>query len=159
MAGDSINSIYTVLVVDDEERVRDFVVSFLSKMGYSCMTAMDGLDALEMMKGKKFDAVIADIKMPNMDGIMLTGEIVKRYPEVPVMVMTGFEEEYSAGTAISFGAQEFIKKPFSVDEFGIRLHKMIKGAESVKQAKIAGDDEETDMQGLLNDLEKSIKEN
>jgi DNA-binding NtrC family response regulator len=157
VAEESMNAKYTVLVVDDEERVRDFVVTFLSKMDYSCLTAVDGLDALEKMKERKIDAVIADIKMPNMDGITLTGEIVEKYPEVPVMVMTGFEEEYSAGTAISFGAQEFIKKPFSVDEFGIRLHKMIKGAEMMKQVKIAKDDEEADMQNLMDDLEESLK--
>jgi DNA-binding NtrC family response regulator len=54
-----------------------------------------------------------------MDGIMLTGEISSKYPNLPVLVMTAFDEEYSAGNAISVGAQEFIKKPFYLDEFAL----------------------------------------
>jgi DNA-binding NtrC family response regulator len=158
MAEGSINSKFTILVVDDEEAVRNFVSSFLSKMDYACLTAADGIDALEKMKEQKIDAVITDIKMPNMDGIILTGEILRRYPEVPVMVMTGFGEEYSAGTAIAFGAQEFIKKPFTVEEFGIRLRKMIRGWDLLKQVKIVKDDEEANMQSLMDDLEKTLKD-
>ncbi len=116
---------FTILVVDDEELLRKFIVTFLSQLGYSSVTAIDGVDALEKMKGNKVDAVIADIKMPKMDGIILTKEISAQYPGVPVMVMTAFDEEYSAGTAISLGARDFIKKPFSPEEFAIRLSKML----------------------------------
>jgi DNA-binding response OmpR family regulator len=126
---------YTILVVDDEELLRKFIATFLSQLGYSSVTAIDGVDALEKMNGNKIDAVITDIKMPNMDGIILTREISARYPGVPVMVMTAFDEEYSAGTAISLGAREFIKKPFSPDEFAIRLSKMIGDSETIKRVK------------------------
>jgi DNA-binding response OmpR family regulator len=129
------SSKYTILVVDDEELLRKFIVTFLSQLGYSSVMAIDGVDALEKMKGNKIDAVITDIKMPKMDGIILTREISTRYPGVPVMVMTAFDEEYSAGTAISLGAREFIKKPFSPDEFAIRLNKMIGDSESTKRVK------------------------
>jgi CheY-like chemotaxis protein len=124
---------YIILVVEDEELVRKFIVTFLSKLGYSSVTALDGVDALDRMKEHKIDAVITDIKMPRMDGILLTREISTKYPGVPVMVMTAFDEEYSAGTAISLGAREFIKKPFSPDEFAIRLSKMIGDSETMKR--------------------------
>jgi CheY-like chemotaxis protein len=138
------SSQYTILVVDDEELIRRFIVTFLSKLGYSSVTAVDGVDALDKMKGNKIDAVITDIKMPKMDGIILTREISTRYPGVPVMVMTAFDEEYSAGTAISLGAREFIKKPFSPDEFAIRLSKMIGDSETLKGVKRRkGADEDT----------------
>ena len=123
----------TILVVDDEELMRRFIDTFLSQLGYSTVTAMDGVDALDKMKGNKIDAVITDIKMPKMDGIILTKEISARYPGVPVMVMTAFDEEYSAGTAISLGAREFIKKPFSPDELAIRLNMMIGDLETVRR--------------------------
>jgi CheY-like chemotaxis protein len=55
---------YTILVVDDEELIRRFIATFLSQLGYSSITAMDGVDALDKMKGNKIDAVITDIKMP-----------------------------------------------------------------------------------------------
>ena len=125
----------TILVVDDEELVRRFVVTFLSQLGYSCVPALDGIDALNKMKENEIDAVVTDIMMPKMDGILLTKEISTHYPGVPVMVMTAFDEEYSAGTAISLGAREFIKKPFSPEEFAIRLSKMIGDSETMKRAK------------------------
>jgi len=126
---------FTILVVDDEELVRRFILTFLSQLGYSCVAALDGIDALDKMKENKIDAVITDIKMPRMDGILLTKEVSTQYPGVPVMVMTAFDEEYSAGTAISLGAREFIKKPFSPEEFAIRLNKMIGDSETMKRVK------------------------
>ena len=149
---------YTILVVDDEELIRNLVVTVLSKLGHSCVTAIDGVDALDKMKGNKIDAVITDIKMPNMGGIILTKEISRQYPSIPVMVMTGFNEEYSAGTAISVGAREFIKKPFSISEFGIRLHKMIRNSETPKQVKNEKDTDEN-VQDLMDELEKALRRN
>jgi DNA-binding response OmpR family regulator len=149
---------YTILVVDDEELIRNLVATILSRLGHSCVTAIDGVDALDKMKGNKIDAVITDIKMPNMDGIILTREISRQYPSIPVMVMTAFDEEYSAGTAISVGAREFIKKPFSISEFGIRLHKMIRNSETPKQAKSEKDKDEN-IQDLMDELEKALKRN
>ena len=152
------SSTYTILVVDDEELIRNLVVTFLSRLGHSCFTAIDGVDALNKMKEKRIDVVITDVKMPNMDGITLTSEISKQYPECPIMVMTAFDEEYSAGTAISLGAREFIKKPFSLDEFAIRLHKMIDDSEAPRGLK-AEKNGDKDMQDLMDELETAIKKN
>jgi len=151
-------SVYTILVVDDEELIRNLLVTFLSKMGHSCVMAIDGVDALDKMKRNKIDIVITDIKMPNMDGIILTNKISLQYPELPIMVMTAFDEEYSAGVAISAGAREFIKKPFSLDEFAIRLHKMIDDSEALRRLK-AEKNGDKDMQDLMDELETAIKKN
>jgi CheY-like chemotaxis protein len=150
------SSEYTILVVDDEELIRNLAVTFLSKLGHSCLTAVDGVDALEKMKESKIDAVITDIKMPNMDGITLTSEISIQYPRLPIMVMTAFDEEYSAGLAISAGAREFIKKPFSLDEFAIRLHKMINDSQTLRGLKSEKNVDE-DMQDLMKELEVTLK--
>ncbi len=150
------SSKYTILVVDDEELMRSMVVTFLSKLGHSCITATDGVDALDKMKENKIDAVVTDVKMPNMDGITLTSELLKGFPGVPIMVMTAFEEEYSAGIAVSVGAREFIKKPFSLDEFAIRLHKMINDSEALRRLKGEKDVDE-DMQDLMKELEATLK--
>lgn len=147
---------YTFLVVDDEELMRYLVVSYLSKLGHSCLTAIDGVDALEKMKKNKIDAVITDVKMENMDGITLANQISKRYPEIPIMVMTAFDKEYSEGTAISIGAREFIKKPFSLDEFAARLHKMINDSEMIKRMKKEKNADEN-LQDLIDELEKALK--
>ena len=147
---------YTILVVDDEELIRNLVVTVLSKLGYSCVTAMDGVDALHKMGENIFDAVITDIKMPHMDGIILTREISKQYSSTPVMVMTAFDEEYSAGMAISAGAREFIKKPFSLDEFTIRLHKMLNDSETLRRLK-SEKNVDQDMKDLMDELEATLK--
>jgi CheY-like chemotaxis protein len=145
-------------VVDDEELVRNLVVTLLSKSGHSSIAAVDGVDALNRMEGNKIDAVITDIKMPNMDGVALTVEILKRYPGLPILVMTAFDEEYSAGAAIAAGAREYIKKPFSPDEFFTQLQKMINDSEAIKRLKNEKVLDEN-VQDLMSELEESLKEN
>jgi DNA-binding response OmpR family regulator len=126
---------YRILIADDEELVRNFLVSVFSKHGHKCDTAKDGLEALEKTKKNFFDAVVADIVMPQMDGIALTKELVKLNPDLPIMIITGQHTEYSAETAITAGAREFIKKPFSIDEFIIRFDKMMRGHETLCKIK------------------------
>lgn len=147
---------YAILVVDDEELVRNLVVTVLSKLGHSCVTAIDGVDALNKMGENKFNAVVTDIEMPNMDGIILTREILKQYPSIPVMVMTDYDEENSIGIAISVGAREFIKKPFSLYEFAIRLHKMINDF-GFERRPGSEKDAEKDIQELMSDLEVALE--
>jgi DNA-binding response OmpR family regulator len=116
---------YDVLVVDDEEGIRKLVATLLSQRGHHCLQAVDGTDALYKTITNKFDAVITDIVMPKMDGIALTRELLKRIPRLPIMVMTAHDKEFSSVTAMAAGAKEFIKKPFSLTEFGLRFQKMM----------------------------------
>jgi two-component system cell cycle response regulator len=120
---------YRILIVDDEEPLSNFVASLFSKYGHSCETAKDGIEALEKIKKNAFDSAVIDIVMPLMDGITLTRELLRLYPKLPVMIMTGHADDLSAESAIAAGAQEFIKKPFSVDEFILRFDKMMRGHE------------------------------
>ncbi len=116
---------YKVLVVDDEEPVKRLIVTLLSQKGHQCIAAGSGLEALEKIEKNKFDAVVADIVMPEMDGLTLTRELSKHDQSPPVMIMTGHADEYSAEDAIALGAREFINKPFSIAEFIIRFYKMM----------------------------------
>jgi len=117
---------YRVLIVDDEEMVRNLVCSLLSKYGHTCEVVKGGIEALEKIKKNSFDSTVIDIVMPLMDGITLTKELLRLYPKFPVMIMTGHADEYSAGSAIAAGAREFIKKPFFIDEFILRFDKMMR---------------------------------
>jgi diguanylate cyclase (GGDEF)-like protein len=117
---------YKILVVDDEEPMGKLIVSLLSSSGHQCVTANNGREALDKGMETKFDALITDIVMPEMDGIGLIKELSEHYQNIPVMVMTGYTEEYSAETAIASGARDFIKKPFSISEFLIRFDKMMR---------------------------------
>ncbi len=87
---------YKILVVDDEEPMRKVIVSLLSTKGHPCVTASNGLEALDKIMEAKYDALITDIVMPEMDGLALTKELSKHYQSLPVMIMTGHTDEYSA---------------------------------------------------------------
>jgi CheY-like chemotaxis protein len=127
---------YRVLVVDDEEPMRKMTSTVLLRLGIQCITASNGIEALNKISQNKVDAVVTDIVMPEMDGIALAKEIFVRYPHLPVMVMTGHRKEYSAQSAISAGARDFIEKPFSMDEFALRLNKMIHDCEILCQLEV-----------------------
>lgn len=73
--------------------------------------------------------------MPHMDGITFTKELVKLYPDLPIMIMTGHADEHSSESAIAAGAREFIKKPFPLDEFIIRFDKMMRDHETLCKIK------------------------
>ena len=115
-----------ILIVDDKEMMSSFVVSVLSQHGHQCETAKNGIEALEKIKKNSFDAAVIDVVMPLMDGITLTKELLRLYPNLPVMIMTGHADDHSAESAIAAGAREFIKKPFSIDEFILRFDKMMR---------------------------------
>ena len=125
-------SSYNLLIVDDEESVRDLILSLFSKYGHHCETAKDGMEAIEKIKKHSFDSAIIDIVMPHLDGITLTRELINLHPDLPIMVMTGHADEHSADSAIAAGAREFIKKPFSIDEFILRFDKMMRDREGEK---------------------------
>jgi CheY-like chemotaxis protein len=127
---------YKVLVVDDEEPLRKLVVTLLSKQGHQCITSSNGIEALNKIRQNKVDAVITDIAMPEMDGITLTKEILNLYPYLPIMVITGHSKKYSAESAIAAGARDFIEKPFSIEEFLLRLSKMMRDYEILCQMKV-----------------------
>ncbi|MGZ6239554.1 MAG: response regulator, partial [Syntrophales bacterium] len=137
---------YKILVVDDEEPIRKLIATILSQKGHQCVTADNGLEALDKIMEAKYDAIIADIVMPEMDGIALTKELSNHHQNFPVMVITGHTEDYSAETAIASGAREFISKPFSASEFIIRFDKMMrdrKGEEALLALSLT--DELTDL--------------
>jgi DNA-binding response OmpR family regulator len=124
---------YKVLVVDDEEAMRKMMITLLSRLGHQCITASNGIEALKIINQNKIDAVITDIVMPEMDGIVLTKETMLLYPNLPIMVMTGHGKQYSAESAVEAGARDFIEKPFSIDEFILRLNKMIRDSQILCQ--------------------------
>jgi diguanylate cyclase (GGDEF)-like protein len=125
-----------ILIVDDEKTMSSLLVSLLSKQGHECQTAKDGIEALEKIKKVSFDAAVIDVVMPLMDGITLTGELLKLYPNLPIMIMSGHADDHSAETAIAAGAREFIKKPFFIDEFTLRFDKMMR-AHKAEEALLA----------------------
>lgn len=114
-----------ILIVDDEESIRDIIRESLQYEGYSCTCAEDGLKALHIMDQLSVDIVISDIQMPSMDGIELTKSIKERFNS-DVIVMTGFVKDFTYEEIIEIGASDFIQKPISMKELLVRIKRVIK---------------------------------
>ena len=113
-----------VLVVDDNDNIRETLTILPSRRGYRCKSAVNGREAMEKVAQGHFDVVITDVNMPEMDGITLTRELALRFSELPVMIMTGQLDEHCRKSALLAGAREVLRKPFEISEFMLRLHKM-----------------------------------
>jgi DNA-binding NtrC family response regulator len=103
-----------VLVVDDEEVICQQLNRLYSSSGYAVTTATLAEEALEILEGEDIDLVVTDIRLPGLSGVELTQKIREKWPEVPVIVMTGYAEIDTAVEVLKLGASDFIVKPFSI---------------------------------------------
>lgn len=110
-----------ILVVDDEESIREFLEIMLRKEGFEVTTAEDGQKALDTIKKKSFDLVISDLQMPNMTGIELLRQVKDQHPEMLFMMITAFGTAETAVEAMKLGAYDYITKPFKIDEVRINI--------------------------------------
>jgi two-component system, NtrC family, response regulator PilR len=110
-----------ILVVDDEESIREFLEIMLRKEGYEITCAEDGQKALDVIKKRAFDMVISDLQMPNMSGLELLKEVKNQYPDMTFMMITAFGTTETAVDAMKLGAYDYILKPFKIDEVRINI--------------------------------------
>lgn len=102
-----------VLVVDDEEGLRETLAAILESAGHRVETAPDGVSALERLdRGADFDLIIADLRMPRMDGLELLRRVRARYPDIDLLAMTAYDSWQSAVEAMRLGAYNYLRKPF-----------------------------------------------
>ena len=125
-----------ILVAEDEEITLKHLLYALQKEGYEAVGAKDGLDALGLIEKAGFDVLIADIKMPGMDGLTLLGKVKEKYPDTEVMIITGFGSIDSAVEAMKRGAADYITKPFNLDELLLKVGK-IQEKKSIERENIA----------------------
>jgi len=104
-----------VLVIDDEEIVRISCRRALGPEGYEVSQAQNGIEGLRMLEKERYDLVLSDLKMPDMDGIEVLRMIKNRWPEVQVIIITGYQTVDTAVKAIKLGAFDYIEKPFTPD--------------------------------------------
>ncbi|MFH2050533.1 MAG: response regulator [bacterium] len=109
----------SVLIVDDEEMMRNLLEKILSREGYKIRTAEDGLAALEMQREEPFDIIISDMKMPRMNGFELLKEIKKDFPKTGTIIMTAYGDIYTVKDALLLGADEYLTKPFKSYELSM----------------------------------------
>jgi putative nucleotidyltransferase with HDIG domain len=109
------------LVVDDEPRLRRVLVRLLEGEGFTCYEAGSGTEALERLHQHLVPLVISDLRMPQMDGVTLLREILARWPDTAVIMVTAVAEVESAVACIQLGALDYMAKPFHLDEVRARV--------------------------------------
>ena len=110
------NTRQRVLVVDDEASIRDLLSKTLALAEYDVDTAPDGTTALDRMRAFSYDLLIADLKMPGMDGLTLIRQAKRIKADLPIIIITGFSTESSAIEAVNLGVAGYLTKPFRVPQ-------------------------------------------
>lgn len=105
-----------VLVVDDEESIRELLTKTLELAEYDVETVADARSALERLRVGVYDLLLADLRMPGMDGLALIREGRRLHPSLPVIIITGYSSEQSAIEAVNLGVVGYLVKPFRVPQ-------------------------------------------
>jgi DNA-binding NtrC family response regulator len=114
-----------ILVVDDQEMMRDSLAATLAREGHEIVAATDGPGAINRLQSGRFDLLISDLKMPKMTGIELLAEARRLRPDMPVVLMTAFATVQTAVEAMKLGAYDYIQKPFDGDEIKILVERTL----------------------------------
>lgn len=125
----------TLLVVDDEQDIRDASERILSRIGYQVQKASRGDEALDILNKNSIDIVLLDLKMPGMDGMEVLARIRERSTEIQVIVITGYATVETAIEAMKQGAYDFIPKPFEPDQLRIVVNRAWEKINFIQEAK------------------------
>jgi len=121
----TINNETAILVVDDAPEFRKIIREVLRVIGCPCEEAADGFEALDLIRKKPFDIVICDIRMPGMDGLHVMAEARKIWTDMPFIIITGFDKDYSYDQVMEAGAQDYLTKPFTHVELKTKLGRIL----------------------------------
>jgi DNA-binding NtrC family response regulator len=115
----------TILIVDDERRIRTHLASYVRSLGHTVEAAGDGAEALAALGRRAFDVVISDVRMAGVDGLALLREGKRLAPDTTVILMTAYATVAQAVEAMRGGAYDYLVKPFSLDEVKLRLERVL----------------------------------
>ena len=119
----------SILVVDDEPEMRQLLQDTLEEDQYRVVVASDGQAALTRMESEKFPVVLTDLRMKGMDGLGLLGQVIQKYPESNLIMMTAFGTVESAVEAMKHGAFDYLTKPIKTDELLVTVKKALREAQ------------------------------
>src|SRR5947208_14510980 len=114
-----------ILIVDDQDVMRDSLAATLARQGHEVVAATDGPGAISRLSGSRFELMISDLKMPKMSGTELLAEARKIRPEMPVVLMTAFATVSTAVEAMKLGAYDYIQKPFDGEEIKLMVERTL----------------------------------
>jgi len=124
-----------ILVVEDDDSMQDFLLTFLEREGYEVRWASHGGIAEQMLQTEPFDVVITDIIMPEVDGVEVLDYVKDKHPDTSVIVMTGRSSVRQAVELIRRGADDYFKKPFDIDEMLHVIRKSLDHRHTVRQVR------------------------
>lgn len=130
----------TILIIEDERKMRDGLVEILTDEGYLVDSAENGQIGLDKIKTKDFDVVLTDLIMPVVGGMDVLRETKRIKPKTHVILITAFATIENAVEAIKAGASEYITKPFKIDEVQTKIRKVLAEAEFEKNRQILDSD-------------------
>jgi len=148
---------FHIMVVEDEELVRDMIQQNIEWAGYECTIAESGIEALEILASdsKKVHIIITDIRMPGLSGIELTKKVKENY-DSDVIVMTGFAEDFDYEKVIESGASDFFQKPINSKELMLRLKRVLKERILLAERNLADKELKKNIQKLQNAQEQTV---
>ena len=118
----------TILAVDDEPRMLRFLALTLEAKGFAALTTTDGRHALELVRSQRPDLVLLDLMMPHMDGFALC-QAIRQYSAVPIIILTARGQEQEKVRGFELGADDYLTKPFGVEELIARIRAVIRRAQ------------------------------
>jgi DNA-binding response OmpR family regulator len=129
---------YKILIVDDEIKIRELIKKYLDFQGYESKMAVNGMEAVEMLKNEKYDIIIMDEMMPELDGFSAVKEIRKK-SDTPVIMLSARGEEYDKIHGFELGIDDYVVKPFAPRELMMRIDAVMKrNSKSTEQHRIYG---------------------
>jgi signal transduction histidine kinase len=143
----------TILVVDDEEVLRQGCSRVLQSAGLRVITAANGREALDRLAAEPVQVILCDLKMPVMGALEVLEEAAKRYPDVPVIIMTGLGTVADAVECMKKGAYDFVTKPFSIDHLTLVVHRALEKQRLQEQTRRLQEDQARNLYNLA--LEQS----
>jgi diguanylate cyclase (GGDEF)-like protein len=122
-----------ILIVDDDPAVLELLAKYISRFQLDYSTAGNGEDAIRKLKEDSFTIVLTDIMMPKMNGMELLEHVKHNYPDINVIIVTGYSKDFTFTDVIKAGASDFIAKPFNADELEAKLKRVIREQELIHQ--------------------------
>lgn len=138
---------YRILVVDDEENIREVIKEYAEFEGHQVSEACDGMQAIEMVKNNDYDIIIMDVMMPRLDGYSACKEI-RKIKQIPVLMLSARGEEYDKLFGFEIGIDDYVVKPFSPKEVMARVNAIVKRNQGANQAPAAPAPETVKFGGL-----------
>ncbi len=144
-----------ILIVDDEEPIRDLVAAMLKSANYVCTATESGKEALSLLSsGEEFELMLSDLMMPGMDGIALLEAAKERFPDMPVIMVTAVTDVSVALGAIRNGAYDYLLKPFERDQ----LLATVRRAMENRRLKMENREYQTNLEALVTDRTAQLRQ-